>query len=74
LHWESSFSGQKADVLETHKSPTGQYSLSVELGKRGNSRDKYILMLKLTDKEGKELDYVRPGASDVQKVGGDVVK
>lgn len=60
-------SGQQAEILETHKAPARQYSLLIELGNRDNARDKYILMFKLTDKEGKELDYVRTGASDVQK-------
>jgi hypothetical protein len=60
-------SGQKAETLETHKSPSGQYLLNVELGNRDNATDKYILMFKLTDENESELDYVRTGASDVQK-------
>lgn len=59
--------GQQAEILETHQSPSANYSLLIELGSRDNARDRYILMFKLTDKEGTELDYVRTGASDVQK-------
>lgn len=59
--------GQEPVVLGTYKEPTGQYSLIIELSNRGNSRDKYILMFKLTDHDGRELDYIRTGASDVQK-------
>ena len=59
--------GQNAEHLETHNSPSGQYSVKIELGNRDNAKDKYILMFKLTDRNGKELDYVRTGASDVQK-------
>jgi hypothetical protein len=60
-------SGQKKEILETHESPSGEYSLMVELGNRDNAEDWTILMFKLTDKNGRELDYVRTGASDVQK-------
>jgi hypothetical protein len=60
-------SGQQAKTLETHKSPTGQYSLLIDQGNRDNLGEKYILMFKLTDTDGKELDYVRTEASSVQK-------
>jgi hypothetical protein len=53
--------------LEAHDSPSGQYSLIVELGNRDNERDWTILMFKLTDKNRNEIDYVRTGASDAQK-------
>jgi hypothetical protein len=59
-------SGQETEILETHKSPSGEYLLNVELCNRNNAADKYILMFRLTD-EMSELDYVRTGASDVQK-------
>jgi hypothetical protein len=60
-------SGQNENVLETHDSPSGQYSLVIELGDRNNMNDKYILMFKLKDQSGRELDYVSTGASDIQK-------
>src|SRR5688500_6070292 len=60
-------SGQRENVLETHDSPSGQYSLVIELGNRDDENDKYILMFKLNDKRKSEIDYVRTGASDVQK-------
>ena len=60
-------SGQTERVLETHDSPSKEYSLIVEVGNGDNENDRYILMFKLKDKSGSELDYLRTGASDVQK-------
>lgn len=54
-------------VLETHDSPTGDFTLEVLLGDRNDSKAKYILSFKLLDKKGNELDYQRTPASDVMK-------
>ena len=48
-------------------SPSGLYSLDVELGNKDNPSDRYILMFKLRDRAGEELDHLRTGASDVMK-------
>lgn len=58
---------QNKQILETHDSPSKIFSLTVELGDRNNPKDWTILMLKLTDKNERELDYVNTEASDVQK-------
>jgi len=59
--------GCSGQMLEKHESPNGQYSLHVELGNRNNTKDKYILMFKLVDKEERELTYIRTGASHAMK-------
>ena len=53
--------------LERLDSPSGLYSLDVELGNKDNPSDRYILMFKLRDRAGEELDLLRTGASDVMK-------
>ena len=61
------FGCDKEKVLETHKSPTGDFIIQVLLGDRNDQKAKYILCLKLLDKKGNELDYHRTLASDVMK-------
>lgn len=54
--------------LERLDSPSGLYTLDVELlGSDNNPSDRYILIFKLRDQEGEELDRLRTGASDVMK-------
>ena len=54
--------------LERLDSPSGLYSLDVELlGNDDNPSDRYILIFKLRDRDGEELDRLRTGASDVMK-------
>ena len=52
---------------ETHSSPNGSYTVNVRIGNRNDPSDTSILMFELIDKNGKELDYFRTGASDVMK-------